>query len=402
MSAELNAEVSAETNAETNPEVTELTAETIVVGGGIAGMSCALKLKENGRDVMIITDELGGRVCYRPDLDSNFGAVFYMDNYTHSKKIVTSKGPLNVKLGDLMLHTSPTKAFKGVSWTMFTSLPEMLKFMKFMKKTFIPEYSAYKKDCETMQVKDAMEKHPMMKRYFHMKASEVIAEVGVDKICDNFISKFAYACTGSRIDELGGLDFLNVAQGVVIPLFDFTFDKDAFARKIDNRVVIDTITSVEKTEDGWKVTGKAGAEYTCKNLVLATTGLTTQKLLDIPEVRQPTTLVSYLVKGTPNGEIAKAGSHYYSDLFDIIACAGRGDGTFNVFSRTEIDLGEYFDEYEVLYYRVWPEALFTYGDQIQPQDWDENLWIAGDINGLGLEPAAISGIYAANRVLGVD
>lgn len=376
-------------------------AETIVVGGGIAGMSCALRLKEHGRDVLIITDELGGRVCYRADLDSNFGAVFYMDNYVHSKKLLTSKGPLNVKLGDLMLHTSPEKAFKGMSLTMALSLLQMLAFMKFMKKTFIPEYSAYKKDCETMQVKDAMKRHPMMERYFHMKASEVIAELGVEKICDNFISKFAYACTGSRIEELGGLDFLNVAQGVVIPLYDFSFDAGSFAKKIDDRVVIDTIVRVEKADGGWKVVGADGREYACANLVIATTGLVTQKLLGIPEVRQPTTLVSYLVKGTPNADIARAGAHYYSDRFDIIACAGRGDGTFNVFSRTEIDLGEYFDDYEVLYYRVWPEALFTYGEQIQPQDWDENLWIAGDINGLGLEPAAISGIYAANRILGI-
>mgnify|MGYP002865778560 CR=1 FL=1 len=64
--------------------------ETIVVGGGISGMSCALKLKENGRDVAIITDELGGRVCYDPELKNNFGAVFYMENYKNAKKIVQS------------------------------------------------------------------------------------------------------------------------------------------------------------------------------------------------------------------------------------------------------------------------------------------------------------------------
>lgn len=375
--------------------------ETVVVGGGMAGMSCALALKEHGQNVELITDELGGRVCYRADLDSNFGAVFFMDNYVHAKKLLTSKGPLNVKLGDLMLHTSPTKAFKGISPTMVASLPQMLKFMSFMKKSFIPEYTAYKKDCETMQVKDAMKRHPQIERYFHMKASEVIEELGIAKICDNFISKFAYACTGSRINELGALDFLNVAQGVVVPLFDFSFDGEAFSRKLDGHVTIGTVVSVEKTDEGWKAVCEDGTEWTCTYLVIATPGLVTQRLLDIEKVRQPTRLVSYLVKGTPNAEISKASAHYYGDCFDIIACASRGDGTFNVFSRTDIDLGEYFDEYEVLYCRDWPQALFTYGEQIQDQDWDENLYIAGDINGLGLEPAAISGIYAANRILGI-
>lgn len=374
--------------------------ETLVVGGGIAGMSCALKLKEAGRDVAILTEELGGRVCYRSDVDSNFGAVFFMDNYVNAKKIIKEKAPLNVKLGDLMLHTSSAKKFKGASLTMVASLPQMLKFMSFMKKDFMPEYAAYKKDCETIQVKDAMERHPKIKRYYFMRASDLIEQLGIGKICDNFVNKFAYACTGSKINELCALDFLNVAQGVVVPLLDFTFDADEFTGKLGGKVVIDSATAVEKLpEGGWRVTCANGEPIECTYLVVATTALTTQKLLDIPEVRQPTTLVSYLVKGNPKHALDGANAHYFSDQFDIIAVAGRGDGSFNVFSRKEIDLSEWFDAPEVLYYRAWPEALFTYGDIIQPQDFDENLWIAGDVNGLGLEPAAISGIYAANRIL---
>lgn len=376
--------------------------ETLVAGGGIAGMSCALKLKEQGRDVAILTDELGGRVCYRRDLDSNFGAVFYMDNYTHAKKILKEKSPLNVKLGDLMLHTSPSKKFKGTSPTMVASLPQMFKFMSFMKKDFMPNYAAYKKDCETMPVIDAMERHPEIKRYFGMRASEVISQLGIDRICDNFINKFAYACTGSKIDELCALDFLNVAQGVVIPLYDFTFDATEFAEKLDGKVIIDSATSVEKLpEGGWRVTCSSSKPIECSYLVVATSALVTQKLLDIPEVRRPTTLVSYLVKGSPRDTLNGASAHYFGDLFDIIAVASRGDGSFNVFSRKKIDLQKWFDDPEVLYKRVWPEALFTYGNIIQKQDWDENLWIAGDVNGLGLEPAAISGVYAANRILKV-
>ena len=67
----------------------------------------------------------------------------------------------------------------------------------------------------------------------------------------------------------------------------------------------------------------------------------------------------------------------------------------------EIDLEEFFLSHQVIKYRVWPQALFTYGKSILKQDWDENCYIAGDVNGLGLEPASIAGIYAANRILGV-
>lgn len=374
--------------------------ETLVVGGGIAGMTCARILKENGRDVALATDELGGRVCYDKETGVNFGAIFYMDNYAHAKKILKEKRPIKSDLGQMMLHTARNREFKGNSLTMILSVPQLLKFRSFMNRTFIPEYSAYKKDCETMPVTRAMAAHPMIGRYYRMRASEVIDEIGVGKICDNFVSKFAYACTGSKIDELNALDFLNVAQGVVIPIYDFTFEPDAFASFLDGNVHFGKIASVERNGDRWIATGENGSDFSCRYLVVATPGLVTQKLLGIDEIRQPTRLIVYLVKGTPNAWMAKARQHYFSDRFDIICTSARGGGLYSVFANKDIDLGEYFDAYEIVKMRDWPQALFTYGDSILTQDFAENLWIAGDVNGLGLEPAAISGVYAANRILG--
>ena len=33
------------------------------------------------------------------------------------------------------------------------------------------------------------------------------------------------------------------------------------------------------------------------------------------------------------------------------------------------------------------------------QQYGEDIYVAGDHNGLGLEPAAISGIFAANQII---
>lgn len=374
--------------------------ENVVIGGGIAGMSCALALKEAGRDVALVTDELGGRVCYSKEYDNNFGAVFFMENYEHSKKILTDKGPLSLGLGSLHLFTSPTKHFKGNSPTMIAALPQFAKFSKFMKGTFMPEYAAYKKDCETMAVADAMVAHPEIAKYYHMKASELIAELGIDKICDNFINKFAYACTGSRIADLNALDFLNVAQGVVVPIHDFSFDGEAFSERLDGEVIIDTVVEVRKDKAGWEAITEGGLSLQCDNLVVATPARITKQLLETGEVRKPAKLVSYLCSGTPRPLYAKTPANYFSDAFDIIALATRADKLINVYAREEIDLCDYIDNCKVVDKRVWPDALYVYGEEVLPQDWGESLYIAGDHNGLGLEPAAISGIYAANRILG--
>lgn len=376
--------------------------DTIVIGGGMSGMSAALKLKENGRKVAIVTKTLGGRVEYSEKYDCNFGAVFFMENYKHAKKILEDNGVMTAKLNSLMLHTSEHKFFKGNSLTMVLSVGQLNKFKKFMIGTFMPEYQAYKDDCEVMPVSEAFEQHPTIERYYHMKASEVIEELGVQKICDNFVSKFAYACTGSRIDELNGLDFLNVAQGAVTPIHDFKFSRRKIEDQLGGEVYYESVSKLEKNESGaWVATCESGRTYEADTVVIATPGLTTQKLCGLGEIRKPTKLCTYHVKGTLKDKYASCDAHYFSDAFDIIAINKTRDGGYNIWTRTEISLDPYFSKYEVLDLRVWPEALFVYGDVVAKQDLGDGRIIAGDMNGLGLEPACISGIYAANRILGL-
>ena len=242
--------------------------ETIVVGGGIAGMSCALKLKEHDREVALITEELGGRICYDPQLKNNFGAVFFMENYKNAKKLVSSTGLMAVDLKDLMLHSSETKVFRGTSLTMVKSLPQMLKFLNFMKAHFMPDYNRYKNDFEHMPIEKAFKRHPSIRRCLNMRASDFIEELGIDTVADKFVSKFAYACTGSKIKELNALDFFNVAQGVVIPIYDFSFDAEAYTVQLDGKVFIETIAAITKAEDGWTLTTSTGEEHMCSMLLL--------------------------------------------------------------------------------------------------------------------------------------
>ena len=376
--------------------------DVVVIGGGMSGMSAALKLHDNGKNVALVTKTLGGRVEFSEKYDANFGAVFFMENYKHAMKLVEDLGVMSVELGSLMLHTSEQKYFKGNSLTMILSLPQLNKFKKFMVNEFMPEYQKYKDDCEVMSVPEAFAKHPSIERYYHMKASEVINELGVQKICDNFVSKFAYACTGSRMNELGGLDFLNVAQGAVTPIHDFAFYPAKIEKRLDGKVRYEEATSLDKVDGGlWQVTCASGATYEAPDVVVATPGLTTQKLCGLAEIRQPTKLCTYHVKGTLKPKYASCNAHYFGDTFDIIAVNVMRDGCYNVYTRTEISMDPYFDNYEVLDLRVWPESLFVYGETIAPQDMGDGRYVAGDLNGLGLEPACISGIYAANRILGI-
>lgn len=80
------------------------------------------------------------------------------------------------------------------------------------------------------------------------------------------------------------------------------------------------------------------------------------------------------------------------------------DGDYEIFTEMDFEEGnkfdEYFEEWGVIGKKYWEYALYTAAHEALPQNLAPGLIMAGDVNGLGMEPAAISGIYAANKILG--
>ena len=57
--------------------------ETIVVGAGAAGMNCCLELQKNDREYLLISPNIGGRICNDEERHMNYGAVFYFGTYKY-------------------------------------------------------------------------------------------------------------------------------------------------------------------------------------------------------------------------------------------------------------------------------------------------------------------------------
>ncbi|WP_188055651.1 FAD-dependent oxidoreductase [Oryzomonas rubra] len=373
--------------------------ETIIVGGGMAGMFCALKLKEAGKPFLLISDRLGGRTYYKEEFKMNFGAVFYFENYHNVRKILTS-GPVLIKsIKQIMLHLSETDYYPAFSFRMLKNLPQLIKFKRFMKQ-FIKHYEVYKKNCETMQVKDALKKDPFMEQLFFKSAQQLINELKIGRACSELVSQFVYGCTGAKVHTLTALDFCNCAQGLVMPICQFAFDENAMQRRLGS-VELDSVVKVDKESGQYKVTTAKGVTYTARNLVLATPAGVTKTLIKLPKIRSASTLFAYLVKGTIKEKYRHNDLHCFADTIPIIFVAKRqnGKGEYEVFSNARLNLNKYFDEHSVLHVKEWPEALYTHPAIVLDQDLGDNLYMAGDHNGLGMEPAAISGIYTANQII---
>jgi hypothetical protein len=371
---------------------------TIIVGGGSAGMSCALRLKEAGQEFLLLTDVLGGRICYSEQEHVNFGAYFVMANYNFAKKLVTRRtwiNPLSVTF-----HNSETEIFNTISWHSVKRVPQLLKFYLAMR-TFIGHYNKYKERCQVMPQREAMAADKYIEDLFHKPASQFIREKGFEKAAHDYISKFSYACTGVDMENITALDMMNCCMGLALPIHRFSFDRAAMERKLDGRVQYGTIVSVERRGEVFVLQTAEGKEYTARNLVLATPAVVTQQLLGIKgTLRQTCKLYVYHIQAKLRKQYAKKEMNVFPFVSKIIFTALMDDGSYLVYTRENDEklLNIICSEYKMIGFKGWDKAMYVYGQAYVEQQYGDRLYVAGDHNGLGLEPTALSGVYAANQI----
>jgi len=371
--------------------------KAIVIGAGSAGMSCALRLQEESVDYLLITDVLGGRICYSEEEKVNFGAYFIMKNYHHASKLVRKEtwiNPLKVLFSNSDADYFPTLSRRSISL-----LPQLIRFYILMRK-FMKHYSRFKGRCEAMSQREAMKADPFIEKLFYQSASDYIREHKLEKVSRHMVSKFSYACTGVDMGKITALDFLNVSQGLVIPIHRFRFDRQAMEARLGKHLVYDTVTKLERSGDAYLVQTLSGKEYMTENVVLATPAVVTQKLLKLEtELRKTCQLYVYHVEASMIPKFGKYEMNVFPFESEIIFTAIQDDGTYLFYTREqEADLKKVCTDYRLLGSKSWEKAMYVYGAAYVEQEYGKGLYVAGDHNGLGLEPTAISGIYAANRI----
>ena len=373
--------------------------KTVIVGGGIAGMSCALKLLEAGNDFSLISPGLGGRMMYSPEERVNYGAYFVMKSYAHAKKLIKEEALVNPL--HACFHNSETEYFPVLSTHTLTMLPEFVRFF-FAMQEFSRHYEPYKKRCLVMTQKKALEADPYMAALFRKPASQFIKEKHYEKVAADYISKFAFACTGVSTDRITALDFLNVSMGILVPIHQFNFDEKGMIRKLGEHYINDKIVKIDSQNGSHVLIGQTGKKYLADNVVVATPASVTKELLGLKEIREACKLYVFHVKAKLKGVFSQYELNLFPPTSDLILTAQQYDGSYLIYGcKKDIDLNRVCEEYTLLRTVDWEKAMYVQGRAYMEQQLGKTIYIAGDHNGLGLEPAAISGIYAANQILGI-
>jgi len=371
--------------------------QTIIIGGGMAGMSCAMRLKAYNRPFTLITDRLGGRVLYDPERKVNYGALFVMQNYHYARKILTTERWVNTT--KVMFHDSDHERFATLSKKLITVFPSMLRFVRELV-VFSRHYEKFKRNWLVMPMQAALRKDPYMDEVFHKPAADFVVERGLDDAVQSYVGKFIYACTLTTYDHISAFDLMTVSLGLLLPVYLFSFDEDAMKTKLQKELVLDTVVSVTKKKAAYEIKTAADRSFKAANVVLATPAAVTAELLGLPAIRGASKAYTFHVKGRPKPIYTEKMWNLFSNNTIASALIENWDGTFMLYTCSkEVDLSVYFDEYHLIERFDWEKAMYVHGRAFVPERFDERLLIAGDHNGLGLEPTCISGIHAANQII---
>jgi len=367
---------------------------TIVIGGGIAGLSCGRSLLDKGHtDFIILTEDIGGCIVSSPDGNVNYGALFVMDNYGPVLKYVEKT---------VLLHPSKID-FHGPKGRLY-HLVQMLRYpfqlIRMLKLTFKykSEFNNFKKETETISQAEAFQLHPFLLQLYTTRADSFIEQEKIKDLGDKFMSEAIYMAGFLPISEVSAFDFMRGTLGLIMKSHEFRFLKDKLIRGFEDQIVFDSVKDV-KWDNGHLITSKKGNKYQCKNLVIATPAHVTKKLVGLNNLKEAASAFMFHIAGTLKDEWAQGTMELFRSDHTIIFIRREIDGTYLFYSQVDTpNIEKYFSEFEVVYMKPWKPAFHVIGNDIEETKRDNNTYIIGGYNIGSISDAFITGIYAANQI----
>lgn len=368
--------------------------DTIIIGGGIAGLSCAYHLQKQGNDFLLISKDIGGRIRTSADGTANYGAFFVCSDYHNLLPFVTLQK--RIHLSDFCFHEDEA------SYTFYE--PQLLLYLhQFMKTThllhrFRKHFRKLRKTTETISQKNALEADSFLHNLYLKNATDFIQEQNLTKSTDKYLSKALYSTTFSTVQEMNAFSFLHYLLPLITPIFTFIFEKNTMTASFQEHIRIDSVIDIQSTLNQHKIKTTTETFY-AKNLVLATELSWSSQFLGITEMNTPVSTHMMHIRGTPNTRIARKKYHLFNPMSMTQAIADVQDGTYLLYYKdTPSALNTYFHNPEVIATHFWDPAGRVNGHVLIESKRADNLYLIGDYNIVGLEEAFITGKCAAHQI----
>jgi hypothetical protein len=369
--------------------------ETVIVGGGIAGLACARRLHDSQRPFLLITEDVGGRIRVSKDGAVNLGAYYVRSDYSHVNRYVDRGRRIR---RHHILRGDRDGSFTRWDMPLLEHLPQAVRFVRLMRE-FRRHYETFKRDCLLISQAEAIRADPLLWHLYHEPAPQFIRRHRIEDITRSYLAPAIRGTGFTSMDRLTAFTLLVGVLPTIVPIFEYTFRFDRLTHGFEDEFLFDSVTAVTPTSGHYTVQTH-GAGFVADNVVVATPIDVSARLLDLGTVKSPIHAHMFLLRGTLRRPWAAATFTLFPDGDPVFALA-RQTGGSTLLSSVSGDPGfsRYFSTWEVVEHHQWNPAFHLEGDTLLECEQAPGLYVIGDHNVCDLEDAYITGVHAANRIL---
>ncbi|HEU0080975.1 MAG TPA: FAD-dependent oxidoreductase [Candidatus Paceibacterota bacterium] len=374
--------------------------DTVIIGAGISGLACARRLHQAGKDFIIVSKDIGGRVRQsKADQRVGLGGVYINSDYFNLMPFVDIIEPFRIR----DFYFSDGKSYKTLfSLRNIKYVPKLVRFLCLLWR-FRCRLCGLRKDAEHEELRVLIEKDPLLNKYWHMSVRDFLKRHGFEEL--DYI--FGLPTAGTNIfassNELNVFYYLFLFMTMIRPSYivDLSQTMSRISDGFESSIVLDTVVSIKKQQAGNYLVSGEKSQFLAGNVVIAAPYLDVVGAYDLPKPSRITSTYTYSVVGRRKENYdGKKGVVLHPDRHDAYLLWRQKAGSDLIYAKTgDLDLSRYYGDSVVLEKAFWKTAMHLPGDRVLPQRLDRGLYLASDYNFSLMEDAYITGLYAANQIL---
>jgi len=371
--------------------------ETVIIGGGIAGLACARKLNEKRSSFLLITEDVGGRIRTSDDGAVNLGAYYVTRDYRHVNQFVDRGRRIKRRH---ILRGDPDGTFTRRDLALLRHPLQGARFVRLLHE-FRRHYEAFKQECLLASQAEAIRADPLLHKLYHEPAPDFIQRNRIEDIARAYLAPAVQGTAFTSINRLTTFTLLVGVLPLITPMYEYQFRFDRLTAGFEDAIRLDSVTAIAPaTAGGYSIQTRNSGVLSATNVVVATPPDVSARLLDLHGVKRPIGANTFLVRGNLRRPWAHATFTLFPDGDQILAIACQTDGSTLVCSASDDpDFGRYFSNWSVVEHHHWNPAFHLEGDALLECEQAPGLYLIGDHNVCNLEAAYITGIHAANKIL---
>jgi hypothetical protein len=374
--------------------------ETIIIGGGVSGLACGRTLQDNGHDFILLTEEIGGRMLTSQSHKVNYGASYITEDYEHV--IPFMGGGKRIWTHNCYFHDD-SKPISFYRWRTLFEIPKLLRLYR-IARDFRKRLKRLRKRSLHQSQQEALATDAVLKAYVRKPAVDFVRENGLQYLNHTYFSPLFNSTGFIEYDKCNTFAYLDNLMALICKTY--VADHSRCCHLLPNgwaeKIVKCRVTQLHRTTDGlWQVTA-GDKTYSAENVVLALPFHNARQLYNVPQPEHNIPIYVLEVEGERNKCCQnKEVVFFQPQEHDITILWKQTTGTDVIFSKVERpELNKYYTKHRVVNTVYWKTAVVLSGTEWFAQKLEKGLYLASDYNICGLEDAYITGVYAANQIIG--